>query len=123
MTLGAKMPAIKEQVIVNQIIQYLNYSGNYVWRQNTGGMTKNYQTKAGINKRSFIQFGHKGVSDILGISKDGKFIAVECKVKGNKPTQFQLDFLESISSRGGIAILAYSLEDVQKVFESASDSP
>lgn len=118
------MPAIKEQVIVNQIRDYLNYSGHYVWRQNTGAMTKNYQTKQGLNRRSFIQFGHKGISDILGIHKDnGKFIAIECKVKGNKPTQFQLDFLESIKSRGGIAIVAYSLEDVQKVFESASDSP
>jgi len=96
-----------EQVLVNQVIAYLTLKKHYVWRENVGAMV----TKTG----SFVRFGHKGISDVLGIAKDGKFIAIECKVKPNKPTIFQLDFLEEIRKRGGYAVLAYSLDDVSAV--------
>lgn len=98
-----------EQVLVNQVIAYLKLSGNYVWRQNTGAMT----TKEG----RFVKFGHKGISDVLGIAKDGRFIAVECKVGHNKPTSFQSDFLQEIKDRGGYACVAYSVDDVINFLE------
>jgi hypothetical protein len=98
-----------ESSLVKQIIQYLNYLGHYVWRVNTGSLK--------VDNR-FVQFGKKGMSDILGIHKDtGQLIAIECKVGYNKPSQFQKDFLEDINSRNGIAILAYKLEDVSEVFK------
>ena len=99
---------VTEQALVNHIINYLVLKGHYVWRQNTGAMK--------TDQGRFIRFGFKGVSDVLGIEKGtGKFIAIECKIKGNKPTQFQTDFLEAIRKRGGYAILAYSLEDVTAI--------
>lgn len=97
----------REQTLVNHVLNYLVLKGHYVWRENVGAMT----TKTG----SFVRFGHKGISDVLGVAKDGKFIAVECKIKPNKPTQFQLEFLEAVRKRGGYAILAYCLEDVSTV--------
>ncbi len=93
-----------EQALVNQVITYLNLYGHYVWRQNTGAMT----TEGG----RFVRFGHKGIADVIGVLKDGRFIAVECKVGKNKPTQFQKDFLEDITKRGGVGIVAYDLDDV-----------
>lgn len=93
-----------EQKLVNQVIAYLKINGHYVWRQNTGGMYDSH--------KRFIKFGFKGISDIIGVASDGRMIAVECKVGNNKPTQFQTDFLEEIKRHGGIAILAYSLDDV-----------
>lgn len=54
-----------------------------------------------------------GVSDILGIYK-GKFLAIELKAPKGKPSLAQVDFLDRVRSEGGIAILAYSLEDVIK---------
>lgn len=105
-----------ESALVKQIIQYLNYLGHYAWRVNTGAFAGQYTNKQGIRKTRFIQFGKKGMSDILGIHKDtGQLIAIECKVGYNKPTEFQKDFLEDIKSRNGIAILAYKLEDVSEV--------
>ncbi len=98
---------MKEQQLVNGLIAYLKLKGHYVWRQNTGSMT----TKEG----RFVKFGHKGISDILGIASDGKFIAVECKIGNNKPTEFQKDFLKEVEDRGGYAILAYKFEDVENV--------
>lgn len=99
-----------EQALVNQIIAYLKLSGHYVWRQNTGAMT----TKEG----RFVKFGHKGISDVLGIAKDGRFIAVEAKVGKNKPTRFQSDFLQEVKDRGGYATVAYDLQDVINLLES-----
>jgi hypothetical protein len=52
---------------------------------------------------------------VLGCAKDGKLIAIECKIKPRKPTQYQLEFLEEIKRRGGYAVLAYDLSDVEKV--------
>ena len=53
-----------------------------------------------------------GTADITGCSKDGRFIAIEAKIKPNKTTQLQDDYLEEIRKRGGIAIVAYDLSDV-----------
>jgi Holliday junction resolvase len=99
----------REQTLVTHILAYLKINGHYVWRQNTGAMT----TKQG----NFVRFGYKGISDIIGLTKEGKFIAIECKIKKNKPTQFQEDFLNEVSSRGGLACVAYSIEDVIDLLE------
>jgi Holliday junction resolvase len=80
---------MKEQVLVNQVLAYLKLKGHYAWRVNTGAMYS--------KDNRFVRFGFKGVSDIVGINgHDSKFIAIECKVGKNKPTQFQEDFLAEI---------------------------
>ena len=52
-----------------------------------------------------------GIPDILGIYK-GRFVGIECKAPGGKPSEHQKRFLEIIREQGGIAILAYSVSDV-----------
>ena len=47
-------------------------------------------------------YGRSGVPDIVACFK-GRFIAVECKANGNKPTALQLDNLQDINYCGGIA--------------------
>ena len=42
----------------------------------------------------------------------GCYVAIEAKMPGNKPTQAQQDFLDSVRNFGGIAIVAYNLDDV-----------
>lgn len=100
---------MKETHLVNQIIQYLNYKGHYVQRTNSGRIRipgKNGQQR-------LIRMAQAGTSDITGCSKDGRFIAIECKIKPNKPTELQEAYLEEIRKRGGIAIVAYSFEDIE----------
>ena len=92
------------------IIQYLNLSGHYVWRNNSGMVFSEYK-----GKKRMWSVGLKGSSDVIGIAKDGKFIAVEVKSKGNKPTIYQNMFLDEVKKKGGYAIVAYSLEDVSSV--------
>jgi hypothetical protein len=100
---------LKETALVQQVLSYLLLKGHYVWRNNTGA------TRAGQFGERFIRYGLPGSADVLGCAKDGKLIAVECKIKPCKPTPLQLDFLEQVQKRGGYAILAYSLTDVEKV--------
>lgn len=56
----------------------------------------------------------KGVSDIIGTWK-GYALAIEVKAKGGKLSSEQEEFMTAWNKRGqGIAIVAYSLEDVKK---------
>lgn len=62
-----------------------------------------------------LRLAEAGTADITGCSKDGKFIAVECKIKPNKPTALQEAYLEEVRRRGGIALVAYDLADVENM--------
>jgi len=49
-------------------------------------------------------FGRSGIPDIVCCYK-GKFIGIECKTNGKKPTALQQSNLEEIVNNGGIAIV------------------
>lgn len=59
-------------------------------------------------------FQEVGISDLLACFK-GRFIAVEVKQPGEKPSPMQSRFLRRVSDAGGIAIVAYSVQDVADV--------
>lgn len=96
-------------LLVRQIIDYLNLRGHFVQRTNSGTMQAEYN-----GRRRFIKMAQPGTADITGCSKSGKFIAVECKIRPNKPTELQEKYLSEIRSRGGIALVAYDLSDVEQ---------
>lgn len=49
-------------------------------------------------------YGSSGVPDIA-VCIQGRFIGIECKANGGKPTALQLKNLRELSSAGGIAVL------------------
>ncbi len=102
---------MKESALVQQIITYLNLRGHFVQRTNSGMIRISNEQ----GRQRMIRLAHPGTSDVTGCSKDGRFIAVEAKIKPNKPTQLQEDYLEQVRKRGGIALVAYDLTDVEKV--------
>ena len=55
----------------------------------------------------------KGVSDILGLWK-GKLLAIEVKVPKRKATPDQQLFIDRVNREGGLAFVAYSIDDVIK---------
>lgn len=101
---------MEEHEIQKQIIDYLLLRGvvllriNSISRGHTRAVTRCGQGNA------------NGCADLIGSYK-GRFLAVEVKKWGGKPTPEQTSFLDEIRASGGIAILAYSVEDVQKVLE------
>lgn len=52
-----------------------------------------------------------GIADLL-VCYEGRFVAIEVKRPGCKPTPLQSAFLESIRRTGGIAFVAFSVDDV-----------
>jgi hypothetical protein len=59
-------------------------------------------------------FSKQGVSDILGITPDGRLVAVECKTDQGRLSEPQQDFLQRIREYNGIAFVARSREDVTR---------
>jgi Holliday junction resolvase len=49
-------------------------------------------------------YGRSGVPDIVGTYK-GRFFAVECKAKDNKPTELQMREIKKILDAGGYAVI------------------
>lgn len=105
---------MSEQRLVNEIKSYLNGQGHFVWRNNSGVTRSSYTNKAGIRRDRAWRSGVRGASDVIGLSKDGRFIAIECKVGYNKPTDSQSEFLREVSERGGIAAVVYSLDELKE---------
>lgn len=103
---------MNETQLVRACIDYLLIRGHFVWRNNSGVTATQYTNKLGNTSKRIWRAGKVGSSDILGVAKNGKFIAIECKVGKNKPSEAQNDFLQQITERGGIARVIYTLEEL-----------
>ena len=97
---------MKERDLQKTILDYLRLKKCLVFKHVSTGIR--------IQGKHFIPFpmGEKGISDIIGCTKKGQFLACEVKMKGNKATPAQFKFLKEVEEHGGIAILANSLDDV-----------
>lgn len=101
-----------ENVIKNQICAYLKIKRNLIFLHDSVGI---YDAKRNVFRMNTNRHRRKGVADILGILRDtGRFMAIEVKVPGNKPTPHQLQFIEDVKAHGGIAFVATSIEDVER---------
>ena len=101
---------LSENDIQKQILDYLTLKNIFHWRQNTGGMVKDYETKSGEKKKYFVKFGKAGISDILGCHR-GKMFAVEVKRPGGKATDNQKEFQRDLVRAGGIGIICWSFKE------------
>jgi len=98
---------VKESLVVDACIRWLLYHGCFVKRNNTGA----YKPE-GSNR--FIRFGYKGSADIEGLTRSGRFIAVECKSDRGTLTEHQQAYAERIKAHNGLWILARSTDDLEK---------
>lgn len=101
----------KESNLQKLMMARLSELGATVWRNNTGVL----KNERGVP----IRFGLcVGSSDIIGIAPDGRFLAVECKNRTGKATPEQERFIRHVLSRGGIAGICRSVEDVEHLLSS-----
>lgn len=102
-----------ETDLVRACLDYLKLRGVFAWRQNSGGMPATYK-----GKKRFVKFhSARGCSDILGIlPPNGRLLAVECKMPGNKTTELQNAFLKTVEALGGVSIVARSIDDLMPLF-------
>lgn len=91
---------MKETDLVRECLSLLHSAGFACWRQNTGAFAGEYK-----GKKRFVRFGVSGISDIIGWTKDGRFLAVECKVGKRIVTKEQAEFLRRVNAAGGEGII------------------
>ena len=103
-------PIIPEKAIEKHILAFLRAKGIFAWKNQSQGT---YDAKKGVYRRPMNPFMIKGVSDILGILPDGKFLAIEVKSARGKPSDDQRDFIERILRDNGVAFVARSVEEVE----------
>ena len=100
---GSEMSS--EQDIQNLIRLALSERGILNFRNNVGCL------KDATGR--MVRYGlYPGSSDIIGIMPDGRFLAIEVKKPGKKPTPEQLNFIEAIRRHGGIAGVVHGVEDL-----------
>lgn len=98
-----------EQLVTLAITQYLNLRG-HVFKRNQSGMTF---IKGPMGKTRAIRMGEKGWPDLIGLEKGtGRFFGIEVKAGKNKATPEQEAMLHKIRFNKGIAVLAYSVDEV-----------
>ncbi len=83
-----------EKTIENQIKKWLDSQG-YWWMKVHGDM-----------------FQKSGIPDILACI-NGKFVGIEVKRPGGVMSELQKYNIEKIQAAGGVAFVAYSVEDVR----------
>jgi VRR-NUC domain len=113
--MNGTMRAVLEKDIQRHCLEWLAYEGIFCWRQN------NLATPRGDGVYSF--HGKRGVSDILGIMPDGRFLAIEVKQPGKKLRPEQEEFLQEITERGGVGMCVHSLDELQADFKELSGDP
>lgn len=85
---------LTKDIIRESALKELKLRGYDVWRNNN----------IAVRGRKFI--GRRGVSDIIGKTKDGRWVACEVKTVNDKISDDQKQFLNDLKHSGGIALLA-----------------
>lgn len=108
---------VLEHDIQTAILNLLAWHPKVAWaeRFNVGAAVIDHPGRP----RRYIRYAFAGCSDIIGQLIDGRFLAVEVKRPGAKATESQSTFLERVHQNNGVAILAYSPEDVAKALQLA----
>ena len=92
----------KEQDIQTKIMDYISSIGGLPIKFNNIGI-----------------YAKAGVSDILACIK-GRFVAIEVKKPGGKPSKLQENFIDGVNAIGGVAFWADNLDDVKEQLKRAN---
>lgn len=105
-----------ERDIQRVCLDWMRLVGIFPVRVNSGAFGFGGDT----GKKRFMRFNSEpGCSDCLAVLPGGRFLAVEFKRPGNKPTPHQSSFLEAVKARGGLALVVTGLDDLRKQLHDA----
>jgi hypothetical protein len=106
---------------LSSILTYLRWHPLVAWAEQMNvGIDQTIDTRQdGTKRQRFVRYGFVGCSDIIGQLKDGRLLAVEVKVKRDKPSPEQAAFLEQVNQAAGVALIARSIEDVDAALRNS----
>jgi hypothetical protein len=94
-----------ESQILKSCLDYLRIKGHLAYRINSGAI----KTERG----RFVRFNDTaGIPDIIGLNTAGRFIGIECKSVTGKLSRAQEIQKAEIIERGGLYVLARSIDDL-----------
>ena len=101
---------MKEADLSRAIQVALSARGHRVFRNNVGLLfdARGQAVRYGLGT---------GSSDLIGLAKGGRFVSLEVKLPGKKPTKQQQLWLQMVLDMGGIAGVARSVEDAVALVE------
>ena len=83
-----------EQALQRKIVEYLKSEGYSVFVT--------------------IASSRRGIADVIACSNAGRFIALEVKIEGNKPSPLQTKYIDEVRKNNGVAAVVYSLDEVKQ---------
>lgn len=109
-----------EGLIKNAILDYLklHHRDFLVWQNDSVGV---YDPIKKIYRKNRSRHHKNGVSDIIGLLKGGRFLAIEVKSAVGKVSPEQKEFITEVNEYGGIAFVARSVKDVEVYFKRISN--
>jgi hypothetical protein len=115
-----RLQAVKatENQVKNAILRYLTIERRVVWaaRMNTG----KGKLLRPDGSQTWISFGFTGCPDIMGMLRDGRYLAIECKRADGRVRPDQQKHITQAADHGAVAIIARSVEDVQMALDAAT---
>jgi hypothetical protein len=106
-------PQITEKEVENQILEWLGLKGIFAWKNQSIGV---FDPRRNVFRKPKSKHQINGVSDILGILPDGRFLAIEVKRPLKKArtdealmviaSDDQQAFILKIRESGGLAFVA-----------------
>lgn len=86
-----------ENTLKKDVLKFLESSGVFCFRNNTGAIISQYK-----GKTRFFKFGAVGSGDIFALHR-GIFVSIELKAPGKSPTFDQESWMERVRHHGGAA--------------------
>lgn len=86
------------------------------WRQNSGTFAERNRDGSTRYIRANTA---RGMSDIMGVLKDGRTLAIEVKSRTGRMRPGQEEFLQTIRQAGGVAGVVRSVDDAVRLLEGA----
>lgn len=111
----------EETKLMRTIMVAISQAGHTVWRNETGQfwtgkpIHKDIDTITLANPRMIPVGLCVGSSDLIGITRQGIFFAVEVKTKTGAISKQQQQFIDHINSTGGKASVCRSVDDALKL--------
>lgn len=110
-----------EKEVQKTILDYLKIETRVVWHARiNSGLAKCQKCYTTIYN---FKGAPAGTSDILALTNNGKFFAIEVKKnKKSLASEEQVAFLKKVRKSGGIGIIAYDVQDVQDALNGLCQS-
>jgi hypothetical protein len=107
-----------EADILRAIMQLLRHHPKVAshWRQNSGTFAERNRDGSTRYIRANTA---RGMSDIMGVLKDGRTLAIEVKSRTGRMRPGQEEFLQTIRQAGGVAGVCRSVDDAVRLLGDA----